>query len=139
MYAYVTNSRQGAHIKAIAFSRSTIMVQLDARVTSVQIIARFPAHMIIPEPPGWQSGCQASAGVSPVVSAQVMLTPGVSLGRWGDIAVNGKVIGFSGSAGERITDLECYSEAQRLRVGRVTSSALRTRQWQNRFQAPRSP
>jgi len=37
---------------------STTMALLDVRVASVQIVTGFPAHVIIPEPPGWQPMCE---------------------------------------------------------------------------------
>ena len=83
---------------------SATMVRLDVRVTSVQIVARFPAHVIIPEPPGWQPGCQVSAGVSPGLYTQGILTSSVILGTRGTTeytAVGENVIGFFGSTGEK--------------------------------------
>ena len=56
------------------------MAKLEVRVASVQIVTRFPAHVIIPDPPGWQPACKMDAGVSLGVTTQAAHTHPVTLG-----------------------------------------------------------
>jgi len=63
---------------------STTMGKLEVRVTSVQIVTGFPAHVIIPEPPGWQPACNADNGIGPGATTWGPHTPPVTYGNKGN-------------------------------------------------------
>lgn len=81
------------------------MVQLEVRVTSVQIVTGFPAQIIIPEPPGWQPVCKT--GVGSGVTTRVPHTPSAIFGGRGNTpyieraAADGKVSSPSGPVIEK--------------------------------------
>jgi len=86
---------------------STTMLQLEARVASVQIVTGFPAHMIIPEPPGWRPACKIDTGISLGVTGWETRTPSATSGERGGTpyaersAVNKKASSSFGPADKR--------------------------------------